>query len=149
MMPNLVMGVAMATFFVAMVTINLNGVTGAQVPAASGLTNFARITAGSFAASLVTTIQDRGAAIHQTRLSEAVTATDPTLTSTLDQMQSHGFSLPQSLGAVTSQFVGQAYLLATIDVFRVSAWLCFLAIPLIWLTGRARPAAGAPPPAAD
>jgi DHA2 family multidrug resistance protein len=149
MLPNLVMGVAMATFFVSMVTINLNGVTGAQVPAASGLTNFARITAGSFAASLVTTIQDRGGALHQTRLSEVVTSTNPILTGALEQLQQAGLSVQQSIGAVTGQFARQAYLLATIDIFRASAWLCFASIPLIWLTSRARPSAGAPPPAAD
>ncbi|MBW8733894.1 MAG: DHA2 family efflux MFS transporter permease subunit, partial [Asticcacaulis sp.] len=68
--PMLVMGVAMSFFFIAMVSISLNGVPGPQVPAASGLSNFARITAGSFAASLATTIWDTFEANHQTRLSE-------------------------------------------------------------------------------
>ena len=42
--PMLVQGVAMATFFVSMVTMALNGVPGQQVPQASGLYNFTRIT---------------------------------------------------------------------------------------------------------
>ncbi|MGZ3304756.1 MAG: DHA2 family efflux MFS transporter permease subunit, partial [Asticcacaulis sp.] len=58
MAPMLVMGVAMAFFFISMVSISLNGVPGPQVPAASGLSNFSRIVAGSFAASLATTIWD-------------------------------------------------------------------------------------------
>src|SRR6201996_5531842 len=47
--PMLVQGVAMSTFFVSMVTLSLNGVPGQLVPQASGLYNFLRITAGSFA----------------------------------------------------------------------------------------------------
>src|SRR5579859_5441757 len=38
-MPSLVQGVAMSTFFVSMVTLTLNGVPGQQVPQASGLYN--------------------------------------------------------------------------------------------------------------
>ena len=146
-MPMLVQGVAMATFFVAMVTIVLNGVPGQQVPAATGLTNFARITAGSFAASLVTTLQDRGAALHQTRLAEAVTSASPAMTGAMGALQHAGLSSQQSLGAITNQFVNQAYLLSTLDLFRISAWLCIGVVPLIWLTKRA--GGGGPSAAAD
>ena len=55
MIPMLVMGLGMSGFFISLVTINLNGIPPQQVPAATGLTNFTRITAGSFAASLITT----------------------------------------------------------------------------------------------
>jgi DHA2 family multidrug resistance protein len=64
----LVQGVAMSTFFLSMVTISLNGIAPQQLPSASGLSNFSRITAGSFAASLATTIWDRSESLHQTRL---------------------------------------------------------------------------------
>jgi DHA2 family multidrug resistance protein len=136
-MPMLVQGVGMATFFVAMVTIVLNGVPGPQVPAAAGLTNFARITAGSFAASLTTTLQDRGAALHQTRLAETAYSNSTAMTGAMDRLQHAGLSAQQSLGAITRQFVDQAYLLSTLDLFRISAWLCILVIPMIWLTNRA------------
>src|SRR3546814_10505681 len=45
MMPLLVQGVAMSTFFVALLSILLEGVPDSQIPAASGLSNFLRITA--------------------------------------------------------------------------------------------------------
>jgi DHA2 family multidrug resistance protein len=141
-MPMLVQGVAMATFFVSMVTLNLNGIPGPQVPAATGLTNFARITAGSFAASIVTTLQDRGAALHQTRLVEATTSNSTVMTKAMDGLQDAGLSSQQALGAVTNQFVGQSYLLATLDLFRISAWLCIVVIPLIWLAKRATSSGG-------
>lgn len=135
--PMLVQGVAMSTFFVSMVTLTLNGVPGHQVPQASGLYNFARITAGSFAASLVTTWWDHSATLHQSRLSEAMGSNDPTFTSALQTLQGVGLSAQQAVGAVTNQVTSQAYLLATDDIFRISSGLMLLLIPCVWLTKRA------------
>ena len=75
----LVQGVAMSTFFVSMVTLTLNGVPGQLVPQASGLYNFMRITAGGFAASVVGTLWEQTATMHQSRLSEVMGASDPSL----------------------------------------------------------------------
>jgi DHA2 family multidrug resistance protein len=145
--PSLVQGVAMSTFFVSMITLSLNGVAGPQIPAASGLYNFLRITAGSFAASLASTMWDRSADLHQTRLAEAMGSHDPVLLATLQKLQSAGASAQQALGAVTQQVVNQAYLLATIDLFRIAAWLFLLLVPCVWFCRAARAGAGAPPPA--
>jgi DHA2 family multidrug resistance protein len=41
------------------------------------------------------------------------------------------------VGVLDQQFVGQAYLLATLDYFRISAWLMFALTPFIWLTRKA------------
>ncbi len=49
--PLLLQGIAMTTFFVPLITIQLDGLAPERVPSATGLSNFARITAGSFAAS--------------------------------------------------------------------------------------------------
>jgi DHA2 family multidrug resistance protein len=38
------------------------------------------------------------------------------------------------VGAVTNQVVSQAYLLATIDIFRVCAILMVLLAPVVWIT---------------
>jgi DHA2 family multidrug resistance protein len=146
--PMLVQGVAMATFFISMITLALNGIQGNQVPAASGLYNFLRITAGSFAASVVTTAWDRSAALHQTRLSEAMGAHDQAFSGALQKLQAVGLSSQQALAAITNQVGGQAYLLATIDLFRVAAILMALMIPLVWVTSKAM-AQGGPPAAAD
>jgi DHA2 family multidrug resistance protein len=135
--PMLVQGVAMSLFFISMVTLSLNGVKPQQLPAASGLSSFVRITAGSFAASLATTIWDRREALHQTRLSEIMGATDPAWLQSIYKLQLGGLTVGQAVGAASNQVVGQAYLLATLDFFRGSAWLMFLLIPMIWLTNRA------------
>jgi DHA2 family multidrug resistance protein len=135
--PLMVQGIAMSTFFVSMVTLTLNGVPQQQVPQATGLSNFTRITAGSFAASLATTIWDRSEALHQTRLSEAMAARDPSFVISLEKLQGAGLTLQQAIGAVTQQVIHQAYFLAALDFFRVSAWLTVLMIPCVWLTRKA------------
>jgi DHA2 family multidrug resistance protein len=146
--PSLVQGVAMSTFFVSMVTLTLNGVPGNQVPQASGLYNFARLTAGSFAASMVSTVWDQTATLHQSRLAEVMGSTDPAFTATLGKLQGVGMSMTQAVGAVTNQVTNQAYLLATDQIFRVAGVLMVLLIPCVWLTKRAL-GAGAAHAAAD
>jgi len=135
--PMLVQGIAVSVFFVSMITITLNGVPMAQIPQATGLSNAARLSCGSFAAALTTTIWDRAASVHQTRLAEAVSTADPNWQAAMTGLQHLGLDLPQSVSALTRQFVDQAYLLAALDYFRGSAWMMILLIPLLWLTKRA------------
>src|ERR1700682_1948481 len=47
LIPTIIQGVAMACFFVPLITLSLSGLSPDRIPAASGLFNFARITAGS------------------------------------------------------------------------------------------------------
>ena len=54
-MVQLVQGLAMGLFFVTLLAVIFDGLPAHKVPAASGLSNFARITAASFATSLTTT----------------------------------------------------------------------------------------------
>ena len=135
--PMLVQGIAMSTFFVSMVTLTLNGVQGNQVPQASGLYNFLRITAGSFAASVVGTWWEQSANMHQSRLSEVIGSTDPAFTGAIGRLQGMGMSLQQSVGMVTNQVTAQAFLLATDDIFRIAAFAMVVLIPCIWLTKKA------------
>jgi len=146
MLPLLVQGIAMSCFFLAMLTISLDRIPPERIPAASGISNFARITAGSFAASIITTAWDRREALHQSRLSEAV-GTGMPLQMARDALGRLGLTDTQAAGAVTRQMVGQAYLLASTDLFRVSAWLCAALVVVVWLTRRASPPSG--PIAAD
>jgi DHA2 family multidrug resistance protein len=135
--PMLVQGIAMATFFVSMVTLALNGIPQNQVPQASGLYNFARITAGSFAASMATTAWDRLESLHQTRFSETMGGYDPAFTQALGKLQGVGLSAQQAFAAVTNQVISQAYLLATVDLFRIAAFLMVILVPAVWLTQKA------------
>jgi DHA2 family multidrug resistance protein len=56
MIPTIIQGVALAMFFIPLVTLSLSGLLPERIPSASGLFNFARITAGSFGTSIATTL---------------------------------------------------------------------------------------------
>jgi DHA2 family multidrug resistance protein len=136
-LPLLVQGVAMATFFLAMITILLDGVPPQKIPLASGLSNFARITGGGFAASIVTTLWDRREALHQSRLADQTTIFTPGLSQALKNLHSFGLSDLSAKAAVARSMTSQAYLLAADDIFWASGWICILLIGMVWLCKRA------------
>jgi DHA2 family multidrug resistance protein len=135
-LPLMVQGVAMSCFFVAMLSISLDGIEPARIPSASGISNFARITAGGFAASITTTFWDRREALHQSRLVETPTAYSPILHQALSGLSARGFSHLQSYGLVMRGVAGQAYLLAADDLFWISGWLSLAMLGIVWLTRR-------------
>ena len=137
MLPLLVQGVSLATFFLAMITILLDGVPPQRIPLASGLSNFARITGGGFAASIVTTLWDRREALHQSRMTDLTTNFSPALraaTTHLHQLGLPGLGPQASLVRAISR---EAYLLAANDLFWASGWICIALIGMVWLCHRA------------
>lgn len=147
MVPFLVQGIAMATFFLAMITILLDGVPPPRIPLASGLSNFARITAGGFAASIVTTLWDRREALHQSRLADGLTAFTPALNAAVAGMRRLGLPDLSAKAALAHTLTGQAYMLAADDIFYISAWLSLILIGMVWLCRPAKSGGG--PVAAD
>jgi len=143
-LPLLVQGIAMATFFLAMITILLDGVPPQKIPLASGLSNFARITGGGFAASIVTTLWDRREALHQSRLTDQTTIFTPGLSQVVKSLHSFGFSNLAGQASVARTITGQAYLLAADDIFWASGWICLVLIGMVWLCRRSVSGGGAP-----
>jgi len=134
--PMLVQGVAMSTFFVSMLTIQLKDVSPQQTPAASGLSNFARITAGGFAASLTTAIWDRRATLHQSALADAQTSHNAAWTHALGILQAAGGQARQSFALLAGQVTNQAYDIAAVDIFWLFGVLAVAMTPLIWVAKR-------------
>ncbi len=145
MIPTIIQGISMAVFFIPLITLALSGLSPSRIPAASGLFNFARITAGSFGASIATTFWDRRASLHHAQLVERITAYDPTSTQALTNMQAGGLTQPQSLERMNRIVDAQAYMMSANDVFFISAILFVLLIGVIWLARpvKAGDAAGA------
>jgi DHA2 family multidrug resistance protein len=137
--PTVIQGIAMAFFFIPLVTITLSGLTPDRIPAASGLSNFLRITAGAMGTSLTTTLWDNRATLHHSQLAETINQGNNAATSAMSGLTSSGFSADQVLGQVNRIVDQQAYMLATNDIFYASAILFLLLIPLVWL---ARPQKG-------
>jgi drug resistance transporter, EmrB/QacA subfamily len=145
--PLLVQGIAMGTFFVAMIAISLHGIEPHAIPNASGISNFARITAGGFAAAIVTTLWDRREALHQSRLAEYTSLSNPLMRHAVDHLHAAGLTNHQAYGVITRSMVQQGYLLSSTDIFWISGWLMVVAIVLVWMAERTVGAAG--PVAAD
>ena len=139
MVPTIIQGVAMAFFFIPLLTITLSGLTPDRIPAASGLSNFVRITAGAFGTSIATTVWENRAALHHAQLSESVNLGSQATNNAMTGLAAAGLTPDQALAQVNRLLDQQAFMLAANDVFYVSALLFLLLIPLVWM---ARPQMG-------
>jgi DHA2 family multidrug resistance protein len=138
LVPTIIQGAAMACFFVPLVSLALSGLPPERVPAASGLFNFARITAGSFGTSIVTTLWDRRATIHHAQLAEHVASNSAVSNQTLANMNAGGLSTEQSYEALNHAIDQQAFMLSANDIFYASAALFVALIVVIWLARPSR-----------
>jgi DHA2 family multidrug resistance protein len=144
LIPTLIQGVAMAFFFIPLMTITLSGISPDRIPAASGLSNFVRITAGSFGTSIATTLWQDRATMHHAQLSEYVNLGSNATNSALSGLSAGGLTQTQALASVDRLVNQQAYMLAANDIFYASALIFLALIPLVYLTRYSRsPAAGA------
>jgi MFS transporter, DHA2 family, multidrug resistance protein len=138
LVPTLIQGAAMATFFIPLISIALSGLPPERIPSASGLFNFARITAGSFGTSITTTLWDRRATLHHAQLVEHLTPSDPVSAQALANLHAGGMGTDQSYALMNRLVDQQAFMLSADDIFYVSALLFLALIFLIWLARPAR-----------
>jgi MFS transporter, DHA2 family, multidrug resistance protein len=138
LVPTIIQGIAMAFFFIPLVALTLSGLPPERIAAASGLSNFARITAGAVGASVATTLWENRSTLHHAQLAEAINPSSPGAVSTIAQMQAQGLSLDQAYFLINRTIDQQAAMLGANDLFRMSAILFLLLIPVIWLARPAR-----------
>ncbi|HXF79475.1 MAG TPA: DHA2 family efflux MFS transporter permease subunit [Usitatibacter sp.] len=142
MIPTIVQGAAVALFFIPLVTITLSGLRPDQMPAASGLSNFTRITMGSFGTSIATTLWDHRATFHHAQLAERINPYNPVSSQALSGIQSGGLSPDQSVGLVSRLIDQQAAMMSANDIFLFSAWLFLALIAVVWLSKPVRAKGG-------
>jgi DHA2 family multidrug resistance protein len=133
MIPTLIQGISMAFFFIPLVTLTLSGLTPDRIPAASGLSNFARITAGAFGTSITTTLWENRAAQHHAQLVESVSQSSVPTQQALSQLSGLGMSHEQGLAYLNRLVDQQAFMLSANDIFLASAALFIGLIGIIWL----------------
>jgi MFS transporter, DHA2 family, multidrug resistance protein len=136
LVPTLIQGCAVAFFFIPLMSITMSGIPPAGIAAASGLSNFARITAGAFGTSIATTVWESRAALHHTHLAERLAGNDPVLVDTLGRLAAAGLSRDQAMAQLTRMIDQQAFTRAADDVFLASSVLFVLLTGLIWLSRR-------------
>ena len=147
-LPSLIQGIAMAFFFIPLVSLTLSGLPPEQIPSASGLSNFVRITAGAFGTSIVTTVWDNRAALHHEQLIEHISSYDQQTSQFMSQLQQAGMSTSQALEQINRMVTQQAYMLSADDIYFISAIITLVLIGFVWLAkpgkdGAAEDAAGA------
>ncbi|HET8876457.1 MAG TPA: DHA2 family efflux MFS transporter permease subunit [Casimicrobiaceae bacterium] len=143
MVPTIIQGAAVAIFFIPLVSLSLSGLPPNRIPSASGLFNFARITAGSFGTSIATTFWDHRATLHHAQIVERLTEANPATTQALAAMHANGLTPEQGYAALNRLVDQQAFMLSANDVFYVSALLFVALIGVVWLARPAKGAAGA------
>jgi DHA2 family multidrug resistance protein len=143
MVPTIIQGAAMAIFFIPLVTLSLSGLSPDRIPAASGLFNFARITAGSFGTSIATTFWDHRATLHHAQLAEHLTDANAASAQALAALQAGGLTPEQSYAQLNRLVDQQSFMLSANDVFFASALLFLALIGVVWLARPVRSAAPA------
>ena len=139
MLPLLVQGIAMATFFLAMVTILLDGVAAAAHSARPRACPISR--ASPPAASPPRSSHDCGTGARRcTRAawpisSSAYSPADAASDATSAQFRASPIRRPTPCSRAPWQ--QQAYLLASDDLFWISGWLSIAMIVAVWMARRA------------
>ena len=131
--PTIVQGIAVAFFFVPLMAIVLSGIGPERIAAASGLSNFFRILAGSFGTSVATTLWDHRASMHHAHLVESVSLGRGATTEAMTRLEAAGLSPGQALAAIEQMIDQQAYTLSANDLFHGSALLFVVLAGFIWL----------------
>lgn len=145
LIPTLIQGAAMAFFFIPLTTLTMSGQTPERMPAAAGLSNFVRITAGAMGTSIATTLWDDRAAMHHAHLTEPLQNGQGAFANVLASLQSAGMSAQQAMAQVNRLIDQQAFTRAADDIFYGSAILFLALISLIWFTKRPPKLGGAGP----
>jgi DHA2 family multidrug resistance protein len=130
--PRFVQGLGLAFFFTPLIAMILADMPPEKMASALGLGNFFRILGGSFGTSLSITIWNDREALHQSHLVEHINADNPIAQQAINQLQSLGVSGLKSFGVLYETVVNQAFMLATNDIFRLSAWIFMFLFVLIW-----------------
>jgi len=128
-MPRLLMGFGVATFFVPLTALTLADIPPHMMASATGLSNFSRILAGSFGTSLSITLWDRRADFHHSTLTSHISAFDTRLADTFGSLAN-----PATDPAMLEQIINQqAVLMATNDIFWLSGCFFVGLMLLVWL----------------
>jgi DHA2 family multidrug resistance protein len=147
-LPTLLQGIPTALFFTPLTAIILSGLPPEKIPAAAGLSNFARIFAGAVGTSLMSTGWNNRTILHHARLTEQASVNNPNFVDAIANLQATlDVSAAKAMAFFETSLNTQASMLGLNDVFWLSGVIFLVIIPLIWVTkpgkGSSAGAAGA------
>ncbi|ANB75835.1 DHA2 family efflux MFS transporter permease subunit [Paraburkholderia phytofirmans] len=134
-LPTLLQGIPMALFFAPLTVIILSGQPPEKVPAAAGLSTFARVFGGGVGTSLANVAWNNRTILHHEILTQQTSPTNPLFNQQLDAYHSFlGLDSGSSYALFNSVVDKEAAMMGLNDVFYASAIIMIVIIPLIWLT---------------
>ena len=138
--PMILSGFALGFVFVPLTTLTMGTLSNSEIGNASGIYNLMRNTGGSLGIAAMTTLLSRNAQIHQSALIPNASEYNPAFQQMFAQIKA---ALTAQFDAATATqlayqriyglVVRQAAVLAYIDNFRLLAFLCFIAVPTVFL----------------
>ncbi|HET7267745.1 MAG TPA: DHA2 family efflux MFS transporter permease subunit [Oleiagrimonas sp.] len=129
---RLLQGLGTALFFMPVLTILLSDLKGHEIASGSGTSTFLRTLGGSFSASIITFLWDRGAVAHHTHLTTHITPYNPTAVLTMQHI-GHG-NEQKALAVINHTITQQSLQMSFNDIMHMLAWILFAMIPILWLT---------------
>ncbi|SAI74194.1 multidrug resistance protein B [Bordetella ansorpii] len=133
MIPTIIQGAAMAAFFVPLTSITLSGLEPWRIPAASGLSNFLRLTLGAFGTSIATTLWENRTTMHHAQLTEVAKPGEQAFDHFMNTFQQTlGATREQALVMIDRLINTQAATLSATDVFHASAIIFLFLTVLVW-----------------
>lgn len=131
---RLPMGIAMACFFVPLITLSLKGLPGNRIASASGLFNFMKQMGLAVGTSLVVTIWDQREAYHDQILSSATSIGNPETEHWLAQAQAAGMSLQQGYTTMADLIKQQSYMISLNEIYVLAGAIFLVLSAVIWLS---------------
>ncbi|RQS62573.1 MFS transporter [Burkholderia sp. Bp8963] len=134
-LPTLLQGIPTALFLTPLTAIILSGLPADKIPAAAGLSNFARTFAGAAGTSIVSNLWNSRTVLHHAQLAEQSSIDNPAFALAIDHLrQTLGGSPSQALTQFEAALNAQATMLGLNDIFWLSCILFLVIVPLIWIT---------------
>ena len=130
MLPQLVQGAAIALFFAPLTNLSLIGLKPHEIPLASGLSNFIRITCGAIFISIATSLWDLRTSHHYARLMENITSQNFNVVSA--KIQTVSTSNSSELVIIERMVSDQAAMLALNDFFYIQSLSFLMLIVVVW-----------------
>jgi len=134
MIPTVIQGAAMAMFFVPLSSIILSGQSPDKIPAAAGLSNFARIMCGGIGTSVTTTLWENRTTLHHAQLAEHSGITNSAFAQSVQTLMTQGLPEPGAWAVIDRTIGIQASTSAATDIFWLSSLMFVSLIALVWLT---------------
>jgi MFS transporter, DHA2 family, multidrug resistance protein len=135
-LPTLLQGAGVPLFFMPIAAVTLSGLAPQLMPAATGLSNAVRMTAGAMGTSIAVTLWEQRSTLHRAHLTELLTQGDSAWQGTLDTLQASGLPYEAALAQVNRLIDQQAYTRGMDDVFMLSSLIFLGLVGVLWLSTR-------------